>query len=159
MVGVIDSGIWPEHPSFATRPDLGTPPITIADRDIAPGPAVVFSRGCDFGNTPNNSADAQFTCNNKLIGARDMRFHYERFIGFEIYATARDYSGHGTHTASTAAGNPDVEASIFGREFGEVSGIAPDAQVVAYSACGRPRAASAATWPSPSTPRWPTEWT
>ena len=63
-------------------------------------------------------------------------FLYERFIGSETYATARDYDGHGTHTASTAAGNPDVETSIFGREFGEVSGIAPDAHVVAYSACG-----------------------
>ena len=77
-----------------------------------------------------------FTCNNKLIGARDMRVLYEQFIGSETYATARDYDGHGTHTASTATGNPDVEASIFGREFGEVSGIAPDAHVVAYSACG-----------------------
>ncbi len=33
-------------------------------------------------------------------------------------------------------GNPEVEASIFGRDFDEVSGIAPDAHVVAYSACG-----------------------
>jgi subtilisin family serine protease len=136
VVGVIDTGIWPEHPSFAARPDLAAPPITVADRDIDPGPAVVLSRGCDFGNTPNNPADAQFTCNNKLIGARDMRFLYEFFIGSETYATARDYDGHGTHTASTAAGNPDVEASIFDREFGEISGIAPDAHVVAYSACG-----------------------
>ena len=31
VVGVIDTGIWPEHPSFAARPDLGAPPITIDD--------------------------------------------------------------------------------------------------------------------------------
>ena len=137
VVGVIDTGIWPEHPSFAARPDLGAPPITIDDVDLDPDPAVeLFSLGCDFGNTTYNPNDAPFTCNNKLIGARDMRFLYEEFIGSETYATARDYDGHGSHTASTAIGNPDVEASIFGRDFGEVSGIAPDAHVVAYSACG-----------------------
>ncbi len=137
VVGVIDTGIWPEHPSFAARPDLGAPPITIDDVDLDPDPAVeLFSLGCDFGNTTYNPNDAPFSCNNKLIGARDMRFLYEEFIGSETYATARDYDGHGSHTASTAIGNPDVEASIFGRDFGDVSGIAPDAHVVAYSACG-----------------------
>jgi subtilisin family serine protease len=137
VVGVIDSGIWPEHPSFAARPDLGAPPITIDDVDLDPDPAVeLLSLGCDFGNTTYNANDVPFTCNNKLIGARDMRFLYEEFIGSETYATARDYDGHGSHTASTAIGNPDVEASIFGRDFDEVSGIAPDAHVVAYSACG-----------------------
>ena len=136
VVGVIDTGIWPEHPSFAARDDLGPAPVTLPTVDLDPGPGVVTSTGCDFGDTAHNPADVPFTCNNKLIGARDMRLLYERFIGSETYATARDYDGHGTHTASTAAGNPDVEASIFGREFGDVSGIAPDAHVVAYSACG-----------------------
>ena len=137
VVGVIDTGIWPEHPSFAGRPDLGAPAIDVADVDIDPDPAAEFIiRGCDFGDTTHNANDAAFTCNNKLIGARDMRLLYEEFIGSETYSTARDYDGHGSHTASTAAGNPDVEASIFGRDFGEVSGIAPDAQIVAYSACG-----------------------
>jgi subtilisin family serine protease len=137
VVGVIDTGIWPEHPSFAARADLSGPAIDVADVDIDPDPATEFIiRGCDFGDTAHNPNDAPFTCNNKLIGARDMRLIYEEFIGSETYTTARDYDGHGSHTASTAAGNPDVEASIFGREFGDVSGIAPDAQVVAYSACG-----------------------
>jgi subtilisin family serine protease len=138
VVGVIDSGIWPEHPSFAARPDLGPPTITLAAiADMNPDPAVtVPSSGCDFGDTAFNPNDAPFTCNNKLIGARDMRVLYEQFIGSETYATARDYDGHGTHTASTAAGNPGIEASIFGRPFGTVSGIAPDAQIAAYSACG-----------------------
>ena len=137
VVGVIDSGIWPEHPSFAARSDLGASPITFDTIDLDPDPAVeVISTGCDFGDTGYNPEDTPFTCNNKLIGARDMRLLYETFIGSETYATARDYDGHGSHTASTAAGNPDVEASIFGRDFDEVSGIAPDAHVVAYSACG-----------------------
>ena len=137
VVGVIDSGIWPEHPSFTARGDLRAAPITLDTIDLNPDPAVeILSTGCDFGDTAHNPDDAAFTCNNKLIGARDMRVLYERFIGSETYATARDYDGHGTHTASTAVGNPDVGASIVGREFGEVTGIAPDAHVVAYSACG-----------------------
>jgi subtilisin family serine protease len=137
VIGVIDTGIWPEHPSFAPRSDLGPAPITIEDRDVDPNPAVErFSLGCDFGNTTHNENDADFPCNNKLIGARDMRFVYKQVIGTETYASARDYEGHGSHTASTAAGNPHVDAAIFGREFGEVSGIAPDAHIVAYSACG-----------------------
>ena len=137
VVGVIDSGIWPEHPSFAARSDLGAAPIALDTIDLDPDPAVeALSTGCDFGDTAHNQDDVAFTCNNKLIGARDMRLLYEEFIGSETYATARDYDGHGTHTASTAIGNPEVEASIFDREFGEISGIAPDAHVVAYSACG-----------------------
>ena len=137
VVGVIDSGIWPEHPSFAARSDLGAAPITLDTIDLDPDPAVeILSTGCDFGDTAHNPDDVVFTCNNKLIGARDMRLLYEEFIGSETYATARDFNGHGTHTASTAIGNPEVEASIFDREFGEISGIAPDAHVVAYSACG-----------------------
>ena len=138
VVGVIDTGIWPEHPSFAARPDLGPASITLDPiPDLNPDPTVtVPSSGCDLGDPGSATPDPVFTCNNKLIGARDMRVLYEQFIGSETYKSARDYDGHGTHTASTAAGNPDVEASIFGREFGEVSGIAPDAQIVAYSACG-----------------------
>ncbi|MGH8870446.1 MAG: S8 family serine peptidase, partial [Acidimicrobiia bacterium] len=91
---------------------------------------------CEFGDTAYNPADVPFDCNNKLIGARDMRFLYEAFIGSETYSTARDYNGHGTHTASTATGNRDVAASIFARDLGEVTGIAPDSWVAAYSACG-----------------------
>jgi subtilisin family serine protease len=137
VVGVIDSGIWPEHPSFAARSDLGAAPVTLDTIDLDPDPAVeILSTGCDFGDTAHNPDDVVFTCNNKLIGARDMRLLYEEFIGSETYATARDFNGHGTHTASTAIGNPEVEASIVDREFGEISGIAPDAHVVAYSACG-----------------------
>jgi subtilisin family serine protease len=125
VVGVIDSGIWPEHPSFA---DDGTYPVP----DVAPGIP------CDFGNTAANPADAPFTCNHKLVGARQMLSTYRALIGQEPdeYDSARDDDGHGTHTASTAAGNQDVPAEILGIDRGTVSGVAPRAQIIAYKGLG-----------------------
>jgi len=56
VVGIIDTGIWPEHPSFAD--------------DGSYGPSPVGAVPCQFGNTAHNPNDAPFTCNNKLLGAR-----------------------------------------------------------------------------------------
>jgi subtilisin family serine protease len=124
VVGVIDTGIWPEHPSFADDGSYSPPPVTIGE--------------CDFGNTAWNPNDAPFTCNNKLIGARQMLNTYRTFIGADAdeYDSARDDDGHGTHTASTAAGNSGVAASIYGIPMGFTSGIAPRAHVVAYKGLG-----------------------
>jgi subtilisin family serine protease len=130
VVGVIDSGIWPEHASFADDGSYSAPPVTPVD---VPGhPA------CDFGNTAHNSNDTPFTCNNKLIGARQMLATYRAIIGADPdeFDSARDDDGHGTHTASTAAGNRDVAASIYGEPLGEISGIAPRAHVMAYKGLG-----------------------
>jgi subtilisin family serine protease len=127
IVGVIDSGIWPEHPSFAD------------DGSYPPAPPLDNSRpNCEFGNTAHNANDAPFECNNKLIGARQMLDTYRALIGAtpDEYDSARDDDGHGTHTASTAAGNRGVEASIYGIPRGKVSGIAPRAHVVAYKGLG-----------------------
>jgi len=128
VVGVIDSGIWPEHPSFADDGSYAAPPIMLDD-----------SRpNCEFGNMAHNPLDAPFTCNNKLIGARQMLDTYRLLIGATPgeYDSARDDNGHGSHTASTAAGNSGVEASIFGIPRGTISGIAPRAHVVAYKGLG-----------------------
>ena len=127
IVGVIDSGIWPEHPSFA---DDGTFPAA---------PPLDNSRpNCEFGNVAHNPDDAPFTCNDKLIGARQMLDTYRALIGADPdeFDSARDDDGHGTHTASTAAGNSGVAASMYGMPLGEISGIAPRAQVIAYTGLG-----------------------
>ena len=50
--------------------------------------------------------------------------------------SARDDNGHGTHTASTAPGNADVYAHMYGIPRGTVSGIAPRAYVIAYKGLG-----------------------
>lgn len=126
VVGVIDTGIWPEHPSFADDGSYAAPP---APSDNLP---------CEFGNLAHNRFDAPFICNNKLIGARQMLSTYRMLIGAEAdeFDSARDDDGHGTHTTSTAAGNGDVEATIYGRDQGTISGIAPRAHVVAYKGLG-----------------------
>lgn len=129
VVGVIDSGIWPEHPSFA---DDGTYPAHNLDLDGDVYPV------CDFGNTDHRPDDLPFTCNNKLIGARQILNTYRFVIGADAteFDSARDDDGHGTHTASTSAGNAGVEAEIFGKDYGEISGIAPRASIIAYKALG-----------------------
>ncbi len=127
VVGVIDTGIWPEHPSFADDGSYATPSIL-----------PLGGAACDFGNTAHNSDDTPFTCNNKLIGARQVMPTYRALIGADPdeFDSARDDDGHGTHTASTAAGNAGVEAEIFGEELGTISGVAPRAHVIAYKALG-----------------------
>ena len=57
--------------------------------------------------------------------------------GPDEFDSARDDEGHGTHTASTAAGDAGVQAQIFGVDRGIISGIAPRAQIIAYKALGR----------------------
>ena len=124
VVGVVDTGIWPEHPSFA---DDGTFP--------APPPSWTGTN-CDFGSS--TPGDAPFTCNNKLIGATWAMPAYAS-SGLLLpteFRSARDDNGHGTHTASTAAGNHGVPATLLGIPRGEVSGIAPRAHVAMYKACG-----------------------
>lgn len=123
VVGIIDSGIWPEHASFA---DDGSYGVLDGYGDVP----------CEFGDDYYNEDDAFFECNNKLLGARDMRIAYKSVVGPETFNSARDYDGHGTHVASTAAGNSDVSAGIFGINRGMVSGVAPRARVIAYSVCG-----------------------
>ena len=127
VVGVIDSGIWPEHPSFA---DNGMP----APPDKVPGDLL-----CEFGNTAHHPDDVAFTCQNKLLGARQVLGTYRALIGADPdeFDSARDDNGHGTHTASTAAGNHDVQASVFGKRVAKVSGIAYDAHVIAYKGLGK----------------------
>lgn len=77
-------------------------------------------------------------CNNKLIGARYFLAGFGHWgIIKQDHKSARDADGHGTHTASTSAGNHGVTPSIFGRGLGvdTISGMAPRARVAAYKAC------------------------
>jgi len=130
IIGVIDSGIWPEHPSFSDPDPAGKP--------YPRPPRYWRGRECDFGNTAWNPNDRPFRCNNKLIGAATFLEGYKALVGLlpTEFDSARDSNGHGTHTASTAAGNAGVRAVLLGVARGAVSGIAPRAHVAVYRACG-----------------------
>ncbi len=126
IVGVLDSGVWPEHPSFADPDPSGTP---------FPAPADTYA--CEFGSA--SPGDAPFDCNNKLIGAHRFMATYDVFGPPLLpgeFVSARDDDGHGTHTATTAAGNAGVDVELLDVWRGEVSGVAPRAHVIAYKVCG-----------------------
>lgn len=132
IVGIIDTGIWPEHPSFSDQADF-------ADRPGQSGKAqrVYGAPPSDWhGVCVSGEQFSQDDCNNKLIGARYFRRGAAASAVIpQDYKSPRDRDGHGTHTASTAAGNHGVPASIFGIDRGEVSGMAPRARVAAYKVC------------------------
>ena len=79
-----------------------------------------------------------YECNNKLIGAYRFMATYDAVIGLidTEFTSARDDDGHGSHTASTVAGNSNVAATVLGNDLGLISGVAPRAQVIAYKVCG-----------------------
>ncbi|MFC0624055.1 S8 family peptidase [Kribbella deserti] len=118
VIGVVDTGIWPEHPSFAAT-GYGAVPVG-------------WNGICQAGQLWS-----QQHCSNKVIGARYFHKGFGHFGGAlrDDYLSPRDHDGHGTHTASTAGGNAGVNASIFGRDYGTVSGMAPRARIAAYKAC------------------------
>jgi hypothetical protein len=125
IYGNLDTGVWPEHPSFADLGNLASPP----------GPA----RECDFGDNPLTPANDPFTCNNKLIGGAaflDTYLSNPDRAAAEPFHTARDSNGHGTHTASTSAGNIVEDVSVLGAEQAPIHGLAPGAWVMEYKVCG-----------------------
>ncbi len=129
IIGVIDTGIWPENPSFSDPDPNGNA--------YAP-PSGTYA--CDLGSTRGDGSDLglDFQCNNKLIGAYRFMATFEANIGLldTEFTSARDDDGHGSHTASTAAGNSNVTATVLGSDFGIISGVAPRAQIIAYKALG-----------------------
>lgn len=133
IVGVLDTGIWPEHPMLA---DDGLPD----PRPTLDGSA----RDCDFGDGTDPDLGPAFACNNKLIGAYTFVKTYLQQNGgtpegsycpSADRCSARDSDGHGTHTATTAAGDHVESAPVLGVDRGPISGIAPGASVISYRVC------------------------
>ncbi|KAL5839221.1 hypothetical protein ACOSQ3_011926 [Xanthoceras sorbifolium] len=122
IVGVLDSGVWPESKSFS---DEGMGPVPKSWKGI-----------CQTGVDNFNG----FHCNKKIIGARYYLKGYQQYYGHlnvsEDCHSPRDLDGHGTHTASTVAGRRVPEASALGGfATGTASGGAPLARLAIYKAC------------------------
>jgi len=121
IIGVLDTGIWPERLNFH---DHGLGPVPSRWRGKCAG-------GEKFPKT---------LCNKKLIGARyfakGYQAQYAKDEETELINSARDTAGHGTHTASTAAGRQVNHASFFGFAHGVATGVAPKARIAVYKVCG-----------------------
>ena len=141
VVGVIDTGIWPESASFAGAA-LGTAGPSKSDpyRPYRTGSTITMAKsdGSTFtGVCQTGEAFDASDCNTKVVGARYFREGLDAAVAADPtldYTSPRDGGGHGSHTASTAAGNTGVAASVGGRDFGKISGVAPAARIAAYKA-------------------------
>jgi subtilisin family serine protease len=144
IIGVVDSGAWPENPGYADRVDTnGRPTHDPSGTQVYGAPPADWKGTCETG--PGFTAA---NCNNKLIGARffDASFkaqkktpHYSDFPSprdaFRGGADAGNKGGHGVHTSTTAGGNAMVAANLNGIPVGDVSGIAPRARLAVYKVC------------------------
>lgn len=149
VIGDIDTGIWPESASFkapaltAKKPtgkpgkkpgkdDLYRPYLDGTTTVMHKADGTTFTGTCQTGDSFTAAA-----CNEKIISAR--YFGEGWLLGVPEsnragYISPRDSEGHGTHTASTAAGNAGVRATADGHDFGTISGVAPVASIAVYKA-------------------------
>ncbi|CAK8560925.1 unnamed protein product [Lathyrus sativus] len=112
IVALLDTGITPEFQSFK-------------DDGFGPPPAKWKGTCHKFVNFSG--------CNNKIIGARYFKLD-GRSDPSDILSPI-DVEGHGTHTASTAAGNLVLNASLFGLAKGTARGAVPSARLAIYKVC------------------------
>ncbi|VVB10297.1 unnamed protein product [Arabis nemorensis] len=121
IIGVLDTGIWPERRSFS---DLNLGPIPKRWRGVCQTGARFETRNC----------------NRKIVGARFFAKGQQAAMIGGINKTVeflspRDADGHGTHTASTAAGRQAFRASMAGYASGVAKGVAPKARIAVYKVC------------------------
>ncbi|XP_008800183.2 CO(2)-response secreted protease-like [Phoenix dactylifera] len=118
IIGILDTGIWPESESFSDE-GMGAIPSRWNGTCM---------KGTDF-NASN--------CNKKLIGARYYKDDGAAAtpVGRATSDSPRDELGHGTHTASTAGGNAVVQASYYGLAAGTAKGGSTAARIAMYRVC------------------------
>jgi len=143
LVGIIDTGVNSDHPSFA---DIGGDGYDHTN----PWGEGVYSGDCA-------KEEYASKCNDKLIGIHSFNVITDTYAvedpenpwGGKVQIaepTGEDYSGHGSHTASTTAGNVIIDAPLLGASadgngketgftFAQVSGVAPHANITSYQVC------------------------
>ncbi|VVB11836.1 unnamed protein product [Arabis nemorensis] len=123
IVGVVDSGVWPESEMFN-------------DKGYGPIPSR-WKGGCESGESFNGSIH----CNRKIIGAK----YFVDGLAAELgewnrtenpeYISPRDFNSHGTHVASTIGGSFTPNVSYLGLGRGTARGGAPGIRIAIYKAC------------------------
>ncbi|MFB0834639.1 S8 family serine peptidase [Arthrobacter halodurans] len=146
VVGVIDTGYEPGNAFLAgapvrplapgASPAVGVP-YRAADGQIAmlKSDGTTFKGECQVGEDFDGSL-----CNDKVVSARYFADDFTTYVpeanrAEEEVISPVDIGSHGTHTASTAAGNNNVKQVVDGRDFGSGSGVAPSAKVSVYKVC------------------------
>lgn len=148
VVGVLDTGINSDHPSFSA----------------VAGDGYVHKMPARYNSYLGDCEKTEFAnmCNDKLIGVRSYEAITDSYMDAAFQpelpswnisdpkrpANGEDYNGHGSHTASTAAGNElmDVDYVVplpgetgdgvaTGLTFSKVSGVAPRANIIMYQVC------------------------
>ncbi|CAI7743599.1 unnamed protein product [Closterium sp. NIES-53] len=126
VIGLIDSGIWPEHPSFNNpSKTFGAPPPKWAGKCEDTG---------DF--------EAAKACGGKIVGAQSF---WDAVVGSDgeidqttDFMSPRDSKGHGSWCAGAAAGNGGVQVTASnGQSLGFASGMAPRARLAVYKVLWR----------------------
>ncbi|XP_011047561.1 PREDICTED: subtilisin-like protease [Populus euphratica] len=120
IIGFIDTGINPLHPSFTG------------------GSSARFTNSSKFkGKCVTGEKFPSTACNGKIVGAQ----YFARaaiaagdFNATRDYASPYDADGHGSHTASTAAGNYQIPVIANDFNYGYASGMAPGARIAVYKA-------------------------
>ncbi|GAV86560.1 Peptidase_S8 domain-containing protein/Inhibitor_I9 domain-containing protein [Cephalotus follicularis] len=121
VIGIVDTGITPSHPSFAYDP---MNPFT---SNISH-----FSGACETG-----PLFPVCSCNGKIVSARFFSAGAEAAATLNTsvdFLSPFDGIGHGSHVASTAAGNAGVPVIVNGFFYGQASGMAPAARIAVYKA-------------------------
>jgi hypothetical protein len=151
VVGVLDSGIWPESRSFRGQRLTRAPKTrwNIArvgeNTRMKKADGGVFEGRCQLshsfaGTRTKAKGWKPSDCSTKIIGAR---YYPDAFLAQvprgqrspDEFLSTRDGDGHGSHTASTAAGNHVADVRTEGVDFGDVSGMAPAARIASYKVC------------------------
>ncbi|MET1036603.1 MAG: S8 family serine peptidase [Arthrobacter sp.] len=146
VVGVIDTGYEPGNPFLQgepvralpgkSKPKVGEPYRNSSGKiSMLKADGTTFTGDCQVGEGFDGTL-----CNDKVISARYFADDFTTYVPEANRADAEvisavDIASHGTHTATTAAGNNNVKQIVDGRDFGFGSGVAPSAKVSVYKVC------------------------
>ncbi len=117
VVGVIDSGVNWDHPSFQDPGESGSG----------------WNHDNPFGSQLGLCSDPEVLCNDKLIGVYEFVVDDPTTEESEEPNNGKDNAGHGSHVASIAVGNP-ATVTINGAPA-QIGGVAPNANIVSYRVC------------------------